>query len=173
MALLRSVCLWLGLLCACTPALDWRVVKPAGLGLEATFPCRPANLTREVTLANHRVEMAIHACAAGGDTFAVGAVTLTDVREVDAALLSLREAAARNLGSEPGAALQPMAVPGMTPQARAGRSTLTGRRPDGSLVVEHLVLFARGARVYQAMVVGDRPQAEAVAEFFAGLKLIS
>lgn len=153
--------------------MDWRVVKPAGFGLEVAFPCRPSSLTREVTLANHRVEMAMHACAAGGSTFAVGAVTLADVRDVDSTLMSLRDAAARNLGVEPIAALQPMAVPGMTPQARAGRVTLSGRRPDGSAVVEHLALFARGARVYQAMVVGDRPQAEAVVEFFAGLRLTS
>jgi len=153
--------------------MDWRVVKPAGFGLEAAFPCRPASLTREVALASHRVEMAMHACAAGGSTYAVGAIVLGDVRDVDATLMSLRDAAARNLGVDPVAVLQPLAVPGMTPQARAGRLTLTGRRPDGSTVVEHLALFARGARVYQAMVVGDRPQAEAVAEFFAGLRLAS
>jgi hypothetical protein len=32
-------------------------------------------------------------------------------------------------------------------------------------------VFARGLRVYQAMVVGDRPDAEAVSVFFAALKL--
>ena len=48
---------------------------------------------------------------------------------------------------------------------------LTGKRPDGTPVVEHLAVFARGARVYQAMVVGDRPDTDAVSTFFDGLKV--
>jgi predicted RNA-binding protein with TRAM domain len=82
----------------------------------------------------------------------------------------LREAAARNVGAAHGE-LQAVEVPGMTPHAQSGRLTLAGRRPDGSAVVEHFAVFTRGARVYQAMVVGDRPDAEAVAVFFSALKL--
>lgn len=168
--LLRSACLSLGLLCACSPALDWRQVRPAGLEIEAMFPCRPATLSREVMLGQRRAEMIMHACAAGGSTYAVGALTLDDVRDVGVALTSLRDAAARNVGGVSGDA-QAVQVPGMTPQAQAARLMLSGRRPDGSAVVEHLVVFARGSRVYQAMVVGDRPDAQAVSEFFDGLKL--
>jgi len=170
MVLLRSACLSLGVLCACAPALDWRRVKLAGLDIEAMFPCRPAALSREIELAQRRVEMTMHACAAGGSTYAVGALTLDDVRDVGAALTYLRDAAARNVVA---AASQPQAiqVPGMTPYAQAVRLTLSGRRPDGSAVVEHLTVFARGPRVYQATVVGDQPEAEAVSVFFGALKL--
>lgn len=170
MVLSRSACLWMGLLCACSPVLDWRQVKPGGLELEAMFPCRPATLSREVPLSGRRVVMVMHACAAGGSTFAVGALTLDDVRDVGPALVSLRDAAARNLGGG-AASTQPVQVPGMTPQEQAVRVTLAGHRPDGSAVVEHIALFARGARVYQAMVVGDQPEADAVSTFFNGLKV--
>lgn len=172
MDLLRTGCLWIGLLCGCSPALDWRQVRPTDFGLEALFPCRPAGLSRTVVLAQRRIEMVMHACAAGGSTFAIGALTLDDVRDVDAALAALGDAAANNLGSVT-TALQAVQVPGMTPHAQAGRRTVTGRRPDGSAVVEHLVVFSRGIRVYQAMVVGNQPDPEAVAAFFASLKLVA
>ncbi|HYJ98404.1 MAG TPA: hypothetical protein VEX14_10090 [Burkholderiaceae bacterium] len=160
----------IALLCACSPTLDWRQVRPVGLDLEAMFPCRPATMSREVTLAQRRVEMAMHACAAGGSTYAVGAAALEDVRDVEAALTSLREAAAHNL-SVSAAEARAIQVPGMTPHEACARLTLTGTRPDGTAVVEHLAVFARGARVYQAMVVGDRPDVDAVSTFFDGLKV--
>ena len=127
-------------------------------------------MSREVTLAQRRVEMAMHACAAGGSTYAVGAAALEDVRDVEAALTSLREAAAHNLGGS-AAEARAIQVPGMTPHEACARLTLTGTRPDGTAVVEHLAVFARGARVYQAMVVGDRPDVDAVSTFFDGLKV--
>jgi hypothetical protein len=114
--------------------------------------------------------MTMHACTADGSTYAIGAFTLGDVREVGGALTALRGAAARNVGANP-TEVQPILVPGMTPQSQAGQITLSGRRPDGSAVVEHLAVFSRGVWVYQAMVVGDRPDAEAVAVFFSALKL--
>jgi len=172
MALSRSACLCIALLCACSPALDWRQVRPPGIELEALFPCRPASLTREIELLGRRLEMVMHACAAGGSTFAVGSVLLGDLRDVTPALASLRDAAVRNVGAATGPA-QAIQVPGMTPNLQAARFVLAGRRPDGSSVVEHLAVFSRGARVYQAMVVGDRPEAEVVTTFLAGLILAS
>lgn len=164
----RSPCLVAALLCACAPALDWRVVKPPGMELQATFPCRPAGLSREVALLGQRMEMVMHACAAEGKTFAVGALVVADVRDVAAVVEALRHAAANNVGVVPAVA-RPLEVPGMTPNVQAGRSTLSGHRPDGSAVVEHLALFSRGMRVYQAMVVGDRPHEDIADMFFAGL----
>jgi hypothetical protein len=165
----RSVCLPLALLCACSPALDWRQVRPSGFDLEALFPCRPAALSRELALIQRRLEMAMYACAAGGSTYAVGALTLEDVRDVGPALAALREAAARNVAGSATEA-RPLQVPGATPQAQAVRLMIIGRRPDGSKVIEHLALFARGNRVFQAMVVGDRPDPEAVSTFFDALR---
>lgn len=138
--------------------------------MEAMFPCRPATLSREVVLPQGRRQMDMHACAASGSTFAVGALTLDDVRDVGVVLMALREAASRNINADAGE-VQPLHVPGMTPHAQAARLVLTGRRPDGSAVIEHFAAFTRGARVYQAIVVGDRPDAEAVSVFFAALKL--
>jgi hypothetical protein len=155
--------------CACAPVLDWRRVRFAGIGLEAQFPCRPAGLARDVQLSGSRVQMEMHGCAIDGSTFAVGVIALDDVREVTAVLDALKAAAARNLRATVSAG-ETFAVPGMTPNPQAGRLVLKGFRPDGSVVVEHLLVFARGARVYQASVLGGQPQQEAVQQFFEGMR---
>lgn len=161
--------LWgVALLCACSQALEWRRVQPTELGARALFPCRPASLAREVTVLRTRAQMVMFACAAGGSTYAVAGMTVSDVGDVTATMKFMRDAAARNLdAAEPH--VRAFAVPGMTPNPQAGRSTVVGRRPDGSAVTEHLLLFAYGARVYQASVVSDKPDESAVATFFGGL----
>jgi len=146
-------------------------VRPADLGVEALFPCRPFSLMREVALLHGRWQMVMHACSAAGSTFALAGLTLSDVRDVTAAIDSLRDAAAGNLRSGP-SELRPFEVPGMTPNSHAGRLTLQGRRPDNSAVTEHLLVFVHGPRVYQASVVGDAPGDAAVTTFFSGLKVM-
>jgi hypothetical protein len=162
--------LMVALFCGCTPALDWRQLSPPEWGVSAMFPCRPSSLARHVALPTAQVEMRIYACSADGNTYALGALMLDDVRGVAATLADLRVAAARNLGAA-APTLQPFEVPGMTPNTQAGRATLQGRRPDGSAVTEHVLLFARGAQLYQATVVGNTPPDAAVSTFFGGLTL--
>jgi len=145
-------------------------MRPADLGVQALFPCRPASLTRKVPVLQRRAEMVMHACSVGSITYAVSGVTVADVGDVAAAMEFMRDAASRNL--EAGTpSVRAFDVPGMTPSSQAGRSVLVGRRPDGSSVTEHLLLFAYGARVYQASVVGGRPDETAVASFFGGLRV--
>ena len=166
----RSLLLIAAALCACSPALDWRQVSPSELGVQALFPCRPSSVTREVSLAPGRWQMVMHACSAAGSTFALASMALADVRDVTPAIDALWDAAAHNLRAEP-TQVQPFEVPGMTPNAHAGRHALKGRRPDGSAVTEHLLVFVRGARVYQASVVGDAPDEAAVSSFFEGIRV--
>jgi hypothetical protein len=173
MGRMRRVC---GLLlatviaCGCAPALDWRQVRFADIGLEAQFPCRPAGLAREVQLAGKRAPMEMHGCAAEGSTYAVGVIALDDVRDVAAVLYTLKAAAAQNLQTTVTAG-EGFAVPGMTPNPQSGRWALKGRRPDGSAVVEHLLVFARGTRVYQASVLGGDPAPEVVLQFLSGIRV--
>ena len=114
--------------------------------------------------------MSMHACATAGNTFALSRLTLSDVRDVDAAIESLRDAASRNLRASPGSA-HPFEVPGATPSAQAGRLVLNGQRPDGSAVTEHLLTFVWGASLYQATVVGGAPDEAVVSTFFSGIKV--
>lgn len=162
------VCTMLGL-GACSPAMDWRQVRPEGLGIEAAFPCRPASHARSVDLAGQTVTMTMYACSAQRVTFGLASADLVDVRRVDGALAELAISASRNIVATHHSS-EPTVVPGMTPQARAMRLRLEGRLPDGRAIVEHAAVFAHGSRVYQATVLGSA-DAATVDAFFSGLRI--
>lgn len=154
----------------CSPALDWRDVRPEGAGLTLLFPCKPAAHSRQVRLAEHPVRLNLQACSADGATWAVAFVDVGDPRRVGPALRELHRAAADNLGAAPGA-LQPWPVPGETPQPDSGRAILRGKTPQGEAMVSRAVFFARGMQVYQATVMGGEPSAQALEQFFGSLRL--
>jgi hypothetical protein len=162
------LCAILGL-SACSPAMDWRQVRPDGLRIEASFPCRPASHARSVDLAGQTVTMTMYACSVQMITFGLASADLADVRQVDGALAELVASASRNIEAT-NASGQPFVVPGMTPQARAMRFRLDGRLPDGRAIVEHAAVFAYGSRVYQATVLGGA-DAAAVDAFLSGLRI--
>lgn len=156
---------------ACSPALDWREVRPAGSGLLALFPCKPASHARRLPLAGAQIEMSLYACTAAGTTYAVAFADVGQPQRVDPALAEMAAAAARNIGAADVAPAEPLRIEGMTPYARSGRQLLAGRLADGSTVQEHVAVFARGSRVFQATVVGPTLEREAVEMFFTSLRL--
>lgn len=167
----RRRALLLGLLvAACSPTEDWREVRPAASGAKALFPCKPVSHARPVLLGGAPVDMTLLACEAGGSTYGLMHGDVVDPARVSTALQALADAAAANLGAPGGAAL-PWHVEGMTPHPLAGRWRLSGRLPDGSTVDEHLVLFAKGTRVFQATVVGASPAVASADNFFENLSL--
>lgn len=172
-----AVLLAAGLLSGCAPALDWRQVRPDGAGLEALFPCKPDSHARQAALAGRSVHMTLHACTAGGHTYALGFADVADPAQVPAALDALRAAAAANLGGRE-VAQATLSVPGMTPQPGARRIRVAGQLPDGQAMVQECAFFARGTVVYQASRIGPPPppgqdeDGEAAATFFSSLRLL-
>lgn len=160
------------LLVACSPVFDWRELQPEGSGVAVQFPCKPDRHARPQRLAGQRVVMEMLVCEAGGVTFALSFADVPDPATVGAALEELRGLAIGNVaGTLTGS--QPARVPGMTPHEQALRLAIDGRLPDGRAVGEHVVLFARGLRVYQASLLGGKLPAEPVDAFVASLRLIS
>lgn len=157
---------------ACTPALDWREVRPEASGAQLMLPCKPSNEARTVTLAGARVRMHVAACTAGGATWALAYADMGDPALVAPALDSLRAAVAANLAAS-ATVLAPMKVPGMTPNAKAERLRAAGRLPGGEPVNAESGFFVRGTQVFQATVMGKAPAPEAVGTFFDNLKLPS
>lgn len=177
MRLLFRVAVWpllaLSALAGCSPAHDWREVRPEGSGgLVLMLPCRPDTHARDVTLAGRKLKLTLAACSAGGQTWALAFGDVADPAAVGPALEELRVAAARNLGATPPAAT-PLAVPGATPHAGNSRFALEGKLPDGSAVQEQAAVFTRGTLVFQATAVGPKLPAEAAETFFAGLRFPS
>lgn len=156
-------------LCACAPALDWRQVSPDELGITGLFPCRPSTASRNTHVGGRAITVSMHACKADGATFALSSAQVDDVRAVGPVLVDLSASAARNIGATLGMG-EPFQVPGMTPHAGASRYLMTARDADGAVLFEHMAVFARGTRVYQAFVLGSRPDAEAVQAFFSSFR---
>lgn len=155
---------------ACTPALDWRDVRPEGSGAVAQFPCKPDRHARTVPIAGQTLRMEMLVCSADGLTFALSFVDVAQPDRVGPVLDALRLVAVGNIGArEP--AVQAARVPGMTPHASSVRLAATGRLPDGTTVQHHSLLFSRGLRVYQASVVGNQLLPEATDTFFSTLRL--
>jgi len=124
-----------------------------------------------VPLIGKTVQMSLHACSAGGLTWALTVVTLGDPTLVTPALQALREAAAANVGATSGARPLVFEIRGATPNAASGREELQGRLADGAAVVEQLALFARGTTVYQVTVLGARLSADVADTFFGALRV--
>jgi hypothetical protein len=160
------------LLCACSPTLDWREVRPEGSGAVALFPCKPSTDTRMVTLDGAPVRMLLAACRAGDATWALAVADVGDPARVAASLTALRSATAANLGAD-AQRVGALQVSGMTPNPLAERYRIQGKLPGGEAVTLEAGFFSKGTRVFQATVMGPQVSGEAVANFFDGLKLPS
>lgn len=166
---------WLVLSCllclvppACTPALDWREVRPPDSGAVLLMPCKPSGQTRRVLLAGKPVVMALHACSANGQTWGLSFADVDDPARLGEAIEALRSAAAANIGASAPGQPTPLAVPGATPHPSSGSLRLSGRQPSGEALQMQLALFAHGSRVFQATVLGpNRVDDEAEAFFFS------
>lgn len=165
-----AAALAIGALVACAPALDWRQVRPEGWGLQAAMPCRPDQQQRQVALAGAPVSLSLVVCSTEGHTFALASADVGDPARVAPALLALLQAAQANVQGQV-ITEQPVALPGMTPQAGALRRQLVGRMPDGRAVREQVQVFAHGLRVFQATVVGPEAGPSQTGPFFEAIEL--
>ena len=169
-ALLASVCL-----AGCSPALNWRSVPLPEAAITVTLPCKPDQAKRMVELAGVPVELAMTGCDADGATLAVSHAALADPSQAGAALTHWRAAVLAHLGAGAAAtaADAPYAPPGVLPLPQSVRTTVQGRRADGSAVVAQGVWFARAVgpqvRLYHAVVYSQKPRPEVADTFFAGI----
>ena len=157
-------------LAGCSPALNWRQVRPEGWGLVATLPCRPDQQERAVSLAGAPVVLGMWVCSADGHTFALASADMGDPGRVAPALQALTQAAQANIRGRIDAE-QPAAVVGMTPHAASVLRRLSGQLPDGQPVHEQVLVFANGLRVFQATVVGPIVSEAQAGPFFESLGL--
>ncbi|HEY1393515.1 MAG TPA: hypothetical protein VFV25_09055, partial [Methylibium sp.] len=134
---------------ACSPALNWREVRPESTALLAMFPCKPGQQERSLPLAGAMVQMRLYACEAEGASWALSHADVGDPARVGPALQELRAALLQHLGRRGASAPpSPFSVPGMTPQAEAQRFTLRGERGgDGKAMELQVGLFSQGSVV--------------------------
>ena len=162
--------LWLpAALVACSPALDWREVRPEGTGVTALFPCRLDKHERSVRVAGVDLRMQQHACDAAGSTFSLAVVDGAEPTRVEPLLAALKASVAANVGGT--ALAEPFTPPGATPNPSSALLHVQGRLPDGRPVTLHAAFFVHGVRIYQAAAIGETLPEDAVRSFFGAIKL--
>jgi hypothetical protein len=158
----------LGALSACAPTLNWRDVTLDGDG-RLQFPCKPEAAERAQALADGRTAaVRLLACDAGGTSWSVMRVEVTDPARLGGTLRGLREQFAQRLqGRERD--VRPVRLPGAAPSDEARRL-----RIDAQAVQAQALFVARGTRVYQvvALVRGEPPAgwSESATEFLDSLR---
>lgn len=144
-------------LAGCSPTYNWRDYTSGDGAYRVMFPAKPASHTRNIDLGGIRVDMTMTGADVEGTAFVVGTALMPDAALAQATLPALRQALLRNIGAADGAAMAgPAAAPlGVDATTRDGKLRLVGR------------FVAKGARVYQVIVVGPPKQmpAEQVDQF--------
>jgi hypothetical protein len=153
----------------CAPDLDWRVVRPEGSAAQLMLPCRPSTFARAIRLAGEVVTWSLWSCRAAGATWALGYADLGDARSVPAALRELQAAAVAKVGPAPATQI-PWRPTGFTPRAEAGRRRWAGQLAGGRRIEAETLHFTLAKRVFEATVVAEHLDPDAVEFFVASLQ---
>ncbi len=175
-------------LAACSPAFNWREVRPDNSGLSLLFPCKPEKAEKMVPLGGPPTNLVLLGCDTGGATFAVAMAEMGDIAKVPAVLtqwqnLTLANMKAPLIPAAAASALSAQAVHAVLPTQRIlikvpGADLLSppvllkasGQRPDGAGVTGHAAYFSRGTQVFQVVLYADKVQPEVSETFFSSLK---
>jgi hypothetical protein len=155
---------------ACTPALDWREVRPSGTQLQVLFPCKPIAQQRTLSLASKPLALTLQACQADGLTWAISHADVADPARVGPALLELKAAMLGKMGP-PVAPWTAPVIPGATPHADSGVARFAARGSDQRVMQMQVALFAHGTQVFQATVLGPVVPEDAAGTFFSSMRL--
>lgn len=158
------------LLAACSPALNWREVRPGGAELKALLPCKPDQAQRRQHLAGQDLDISMLGCETGGALFAVSVAELGDPQRAQAVQSQWQAQVLGTMqaGESKSSAFQ---LKGAGAQLPPVALSARGVRPDGRPVLVQGVWFARGTRLYHAVIYADAIRSEQSEPFFSGLEL--
>ena len=155
-------------LAACSPTFNWREIRVDAAGLKARLPCKPDRGARPVPMAGRQVQLQVLGCDAGGATFAILTGDVVDPLRSAEVLEQWRRATLANMRGD-AAQAQAFLPAGAMALAPSLRVTAAGQRADGSPVQSQAAYFARGSRVFQAVIYADRVTPEVAETFFLSL----
>ena len=168
------VLLALGLLAlaACSPAFNWREVRPENSRLSLLLPCKPDKAQKIVPLGGVPTTLFMLGCDAGGATFAVALADLGDAAKAATVLAQWQSLTLANMKAAPASreALS-LKLAGATPQAPPTLVKAMGLRADGTAVSGQAAYFAQGSQVFQVVMYAATISPEVAETFFSSLKL--
>jgi hypothetical protein len=169
--LLAVVCLLCGAgLLACSPALNWRQVAEAPLGVAALLPCKPDRAQREVPLGGAPTTLTMVGCEADGQMFAVSMARMPSGADMPGVLTAWQQLVASHVGATQGLVdVTPLRAP--EPGVSGLRGILSGKTVDGRHITAHVAWLSRGDVAVHAIVFGANPAREASDMLFDSLKV--
>ena len=161
----------LGLLAvtACSPALNWREARLAGL--TALLPCKPDKAQRAVELGTRTLHMALQACEAQSTLFAMSHIALQTPEQAAAVIADWRSATLANMRST-GVQEQPFQIRGLSSLVAPVQLVASGVNATGAPVRARLAWFASGAHVYHLAIYGADVSSGLSEPLFADLRLL-
>ena len=157
-------------LAACSPALNWRDVRPDNTALSLLLPCKPDKAQRSVPLGGQPTELAMLGCDAGDATFALAVASVLDASQMAAVQAGWHAATLANMKATGPTQTTPLKVPGASVQPPAVLVQASGQRADGRPVFSQTAYFAQGSQLFQAVIYTGKLQPEAAETFFSSLK---
>lgn len=158
------------LLAGCSPSLNWREVRVGNGELKTLLPCKPDQGSRRQDLAGLELEVRMAGCEAGGALFAVSSAELGDPGRALAVQVQWQASLLGNMQAGT-ASTTAFAIKGATAPLEPVQLTAQGVDPGGRKVMAQGVWFARGTRLYHAVIYAERISTEMSEPFFTGLEL--
>lgn len=157
-------------LAACSPAFNWREVRPDDTALSLLMPCKPDKAQQTVPMGGQPTALRLLGCDAGGAAFAVAVADLGQAAVVPAVLLQWQAATLAGIRAAPPTTM-PFQVPGALTAPSPVLVRALGRRHDGSAVHSHALYFAHGTQVFQVVMLASTVTPEAADMFFSSVRL--
>ena len=158
-------------LAACSPALNWREVRPGHTRLSLWLPCKPDKAEKTVPLGGQPTPLRMLGCEADGATFAVAVADLGDAAKAGPVLAVWQRLTWDNMKALPASRQAlPLKIPGASAVPPATRTQAQGQRADGSAVSGQAAYFAQGSQVFQVVMYAPQIKPEAAETFFSSLK---
>jgi hypothetical protein len=158
------------LLSACSPSLNWRLVRPDGVDMTLLLPCKPDRASKTVPLGGRSTRLSMTGCEAGGAMFALAVAELDDASQAASVLTQWQSLNLTHMRATT-STQRPVPVPGADAQPAPTLVSARGLHPDGQAVEGQALYFARGARVFQAVIYAPRIDPDAAETFLSSLKL--
>jgi hypothetical protein len=166
----RALPLLLGFgLLACSPALNWREVRPDGVNLVMLLPCKPDRAIKTVPLDGRDTVLSMTGCEAGGAMFALARADVGDASRAAQVLAQWQSLTLAHMRASQ-SVTQNAQVPGADALPQPVQVLARGSHPDGQAVEGRALYFARGSQLFQAVVYAPRVSSEAVETFFSSFK---
>ena len=158
-------------LAACSPAFNWREVRPDGTRLNLLLPCKPDKVQKLVPLGGQATSLSMLGCDAGGATFAVAVADVGDPAQAAPVLALWQDLTLANMKAAAGSR-QPLAlkIPGAAAGQPVVRLQALGQRADGVAVSSQAAYFAQGSQLFQVVMYAPQLAPEVAETLFSSLK---